>query len=487
MHHHNQRRLRDMNTPSTQSAPAENPVRRVLDDYINGLRGLFTCPREIWFAFLIKVMESLCYFSAVLVLMAFLTQDMGLSDVKAGTIFGIFSASMSFFMLFVGFVADSMGIKKALLVGLIIALVGRMSIAFTTSPWIVYPGLFVLSVGFAYMIPLLAAAVALFSTKQTRKFAFSWYYVVMNVGSLLAGLSLDWMREIFDQTFSFSMLGLNIAVRPTQMIFLVAVVTTIASMFIVVFCIRSKIPKNETEEDDAPTPAGAKKTDAPDTKPKESPFQVMAEVVREKTFWIFIVFIFLLVMVKMIFQYNHSLYPLYMERIGLKLWTGKLYAINPAIVIVLVPVMTAITSRMNAYKVILYGSFVAAGSVFFLGFGESIVYIVLFQVVLSIGEAIYSPRVYDYTAAIAPPGREASYMAYSKAPMFFAKVAAGPASGFLLLHLCPEEGERNTELMWIIVGISTIISPITLWLGRKWLDVETRKKAVNESTAKSPA
>jgi predicted MFS family arabinose efflux permease len=96
-----------------------------------------------------------------------------------------------------------------------------------------------------------------------------------------------------------------------------------------------------------------------------------------------------------------------------------------AIVIVLVPVMTAITSKMNAYKVILYGSFIEAGSVFFLGLGESIVYIILFQVVLSIGEAIYSPRVYDYTANIAPPGREASYMAYSKAPMFFAKVVAG--------------------------------------------------------------
>ncbi|MHC4698378.1 MAG: MFS transporter [Planctomycetota bacterium] len=183
-----------MSMPSTQSAPSGNPVSIVLHEYINGLRGLFTCPREIWFAFLIKVMESLCYFSSVLVLMAFLTQDMGLSDVTAGTIFGIFSASMSFFMLFVGFVADSLGIKKALIVGLVIALVGRMSIAFTTSPWIVYPGLFVLSVGFAYMIPLLAAAVALFSTKPTQKFAFSWYYVVMNVGSLLAGLSLDWLR-----------------------------------------------------------------------------------------------------------------------------------------------------------------------------------------------------------------------------------------------------------------------------------------------------
>ena len=472
-----------MSMPSTPPAPTDNPITCVIRTYVNGLRGLFTCPREIWFAFLIKVMESLCYFSSVLVLMAFLTQDMGLSDYSAGWVFGIFSASMSFFMLFVGFVADSFGIKKALMLGLVIALIGRMSIAFTTSPWIIYPGLFVLSVGFAYMIPLLAAAVALFSTKSTQKFAFSWYYVVMNVGSLLAGLSLDWLRGLFTETFSFSLLGMNMAVRPTQMIFLVAVGTTIVSMFIVLFFIRSEIPKRDTDEEEVPPAAAPAASEAKSV--KESPFQVMMEVVREKTFWIFIVFIFLLVMVKMIFQYNHSLYPLYMERIGLKLWTGKLYAINPAIVIVLVPVMTAITSKMNAYRVILYGSFIAAGSVFFLGLGESILYIVLFQVVLSIGEAIYSPRVYDYTANIAPPGREASYMAYSKAPMFFAKVAAGPASGFLLLHLCPEEGTRNTELMWIIVGASTIISPITLWLGRKWLDVEARKKHADGAQASS--
>jgi MFS family permease len=185
---------------------------------------------------------------------------------------------MSFFMLFVGFVADSLGIKKALIIGLVIALVGRMSIAFTTSPWVVYPGLFVLSVGFAYMIPLLAAAVALFSTEPTRKFAFSWYYVVMNVGSLLAGLSLDWLRGIFTQTTQFTVLGMNIAVRPTQMIFLVAVATTILSMIIVVFCIRSKIPKEESVEDEAPDPAEAKKTESSDAGSKKSPFQVMAEV-----------------------------------------------------------------------------------------------------------------------------------------------------------------------------------------------------------------
>ena len=48
----------------------------------------------------------------------------------------------------------------------------------------------------------------------------------------------------------------------------------------------------------------------------------------------------------------------------------------------------------------------------------------LFVVLLSEGEAIYSPRLYEYTAAIAPKGQEASYMALSSLPFFLAKLGA---------------------------------------------------------------
>ncbi|MBU0518915.1 MFS transporter [bacterium] len=458
-------------------SPAPSLLANIAVDYWQGLKNLFTCPREIWITFIVKVLESLCYFSSVLMLMIFMTQDMGLSDKVAGTIFGVFSASMSFFMLFVGFIADSMGIKKALLTGLVIALVGRLAITFTTDPWVVFPGLFLLSVGFAYMIPLLAAAVKLFSSKKAQKYAFSWYYVVMNVGSLAAGLALDPIRSKFTEVTTFQVAGYELIVRPTQIIFLVGVLATLVSMVLVIFFIRNKIPKEAFHEDEEESAEEPQNHDPEKPKKRESAWSIMREVAYEKRFWIFITFILLLVLVKMIFQYNHSLYPLYMERIGLKNWTGKLYSINPFIIIFLVPVMTAITGKMKAFNVIMFGSLISAASVFFMGFGEAISLIVLYQVVLSIGEAIYSPRVYDYTASIAPPGREASYMAYSKAPMFFAKVAAGPATGFLLAGLCPESGLRNSELMWIIVGISVMISPITLFLGRKWLDVESREKA----------
>ena len=74
-------------------------LARIGIDYWQGAKGLLNCPRELFIAYLVKVLESLCYFSSVLVLMIFLTRDMGLSDTMAGTVFGLFSASMSFFML----------------------------------------------------------------------------------------------------------------------------------------------------------------------------------------------------------------------------------------------------------------------------------------------------------------------------------------------------------------------------------------------------
>ncbi len=448
-----------------------NPLTRIALDYWLGLKALARCPREIWLVYLMKVLEGLCYFSTVLVLMIFLIEDMGLSEVQAGWVYGIWSASMSFFMLFVGFIADSFGIKRALLIGLVIALIGRVAITFSIAPVIVYPGLFFLSVGFAYMIPLIAAAVKHFSTKKAQKYAFSWYYVVMNVGAMVAGLALDPIRAAFTENTELTFAGLTLVMRPTQVVFFVAVVATLCSLLLVTFTIRSHIPPEEYVDDlQGEAPAPAKATE------RKGVFQIMKEVGGDRLFWIFIAFMFLLVMVKMIFQYNHSLYPVYMDRIGLGDWTGKLYSINPIIIIFLVPVMTSITGKMDAYKVILVGSFISAASVLFMGLGESIALIVMFQVMLSFGEALWSPRLYDYTANVAPPDKIASYMALSKVPMFFAKVGAGPASGFLLATLCSETGSRNTELMWIIVGASTLLSPLTLWLGRRWLDVEARRK-----------
>ena len=85
---------------------------------------------------------------------------------------------------------------------------------------------------------------------------------------------------------------------------------------------------------------------------------------------------------------------------------------------------------------------------------------ILFIIVLSFGEALWSPRLYEYVAVMAPPGREASYMGLTQLPMFAAKPLVGVMSGFLIAAYSPESGARNTELMWTIIFATTLAGPL---------------------------
>jgi hypothetical protein len=99
------------------------------------------------------------------------------------------------------------------------------------------------------------------------------------------------------------------------------------------------------------------------------------------------------------------------------------------------------------------------------------VMIFLFVVLLSVGEAFYSPRLYEYTAVIAPKGQEASYMAMSSLPFFLAKVGVAPVSGVLLAHFCPDTGPRNSGTLWLLIGLSTMIAPVGLFVFQRFIRV----------------
>src|SRR6266581_8042019 len=71
--------------------------------------------------------------------------------------------------------------------------------------------------------------------------------------------------------------------------------------------------------------------------------------------------------------------------------------------------------------------------------------IAIYISIFSIGEAFYSPRVYEYAAAIAPKGQEASYGALSYIPFLIGKLLVG-TGGWLLAAFCPERGLRPAIL-----------------------------------------
>jgi MFS family permease len=178
----------------------------------------------------------------------------------------------------------------------------------------------------------------------------------------------------------------------------------------------------------------------------------------------------------------------------------KLWALNPLLIIFLVPIVGALTQKVSAYKMVMVGSFVSATSVFimamptawfqgmaagplgdlvgrrWLGLQGEInpyyVMIFLYTVVLSLGEALWSPRSYEYTASIAPKGQEGSYMALSYLPFFVAKFGAGLLTGYLLDWYCPETGLRIPALLWQMIALMAIVAPLGLIALQRYIRVK---------------
>ena len=145
------------------------------------------------------------------------------------------------------------------------------------------------------------------------------------------------------------------------------------------------------------------------------------------------------------------------------------------------PLISVYVARFATYKVIIAGAMISACSPFFLaidhahyapiaeffGIHQAYIPIILFYIVLSVGEALWGPKLYEYTAAVAPKGEESTYMALSGLPWILAKLPAGMMSGTLLANYCPEEGPRDSTTMWLIIAMTTFAAPLMLVLLRR--------------------
>ena len=68
----------------------------------------------------------------------------------------------------------------------------------------------------------------------------------------------------------------------------------------------------------------------------------------------------------------------------------------------------------KSYNMIKLGSLIAAVSPFWITLMPTYLGAILFSVTLSVGEAIYSPKTYEYAMMVAPLGREGTYVGIFK-------------------------------------------------------------------------
>ncbi len=316
-----------------------------------------------------------------------------------------------------------------------------------------------------------------YTTQRSRGAGFNIWYLFMNIGAAGGGFSIDIIRK---------MMGLSS----------VHVFTLCAACAAICYVVVLTMIRNEDQligEGETPDPE-------PESKATRNPWSIAKNVLSDKTIWKLIVLVVLILGVRSVFAYLYLLMPKYWLRtIGPDAAFGTLNAINPIGIVIGLILVIPIANKFKVYNMLVYGALISAFALApmaipWTAYGMSIgmahyTMALCAMAVLTIGEVIWSPKLNEYTAAIAPKGQEGTYLGLSLVPWFLAKTVVSYFSGNLLNRWSPEtvsvdgveltlqnamiEGKLSywdrPEAMWLFLGCWAVAGCIIAIFLKGWM------------------
>jgi MFS family permease len=488
--------------PPEETVPAE--VATGLRGFIAKFTVLKGAQRELKLTFLIKFLIYTAYSVTNKTMVLWLSKDLGFSDQAAGALVGwVWAPAMTIFTLLAGSITDAIGLRRTFFLGVAICTVARSVMIGTTNPSLALAcGVLPLAIGEALGTPVLLAATRRYSTVAQRSISFSIIYMIMNVGYIAAGWIFDYVRQL---NFHVNLFGF----QPSsyQQLFMVSLVFEIA-LFPVIYFLRRGVEATNPDSSGvidqvsrSRDAAGSFLSGIWETVRQSSidAAHLFRRLIGQSGFYRLLLFFVFIGFLKAIFLQMDYVFPKFgIRELGANAPVGKLSAINAIVIILLVPFVGALTQKFAAYRMVVIGGVICAAGVFimalptewfasaangvfgqwlghaYLGLQGSVhpyyVMSALYLIVFSIGEAFYSPRVYEYAAAIAPPGQEASYGSLAYLPFLVGKLLVG-TGGWLLAAFVPEQGSRRPGTMWLIFALAASVAPIGLILFRRYIRV----------------
>jgi MFS family permease len=479
------------------------------------------------------VLEGLTYFGVVGLLAIFFNDYINLDDIDAGRMVGVLTAGITIAMLFLGATVDWIGLRKSLLIALFLMLVGR--ILLTISPDIGVPGfgnsahifamLGILGIILGYGIyqPACYAGVKQLTTKKTAAMGFAMLYALMNLGGFLPGIISPPVRKAFGITGVF-------------WVYVALTVVGIGAVYFIITKKAMSKALSEANEDSDTMNVESENEDSTTSKTilltllqkfkekkklalnltytwaalfvitifKEfvvadsilesfSSFSVLGINIFEIS-WFYVVglsllvfliliitdarfsyFIFILIFVQTLFAHNWLTIPLYTSRAfegfvqdNFEFFTN----LNPILIFILAPMVTALTSKRDTYDMMIIGTLVMGAPTFILALGPNMTTLLAYIFLMTVGEAMWQPRFLQWVAEIAPKNMTGIYMGIGQFPWFLTKVITSLYSGWFLMQYCPADippSEMNTELMWLIYAVIAMVTPVGLILARNWM------------------
>jgi MFS family permease len=477
----------------SESPSASKSAAQFIVDYFKDFGVLRETGLEYWGIQIINFLDCTFYFAMLTIASVFLSDDLGLSDVWAGRSIALFTSTTTLMLFASGMITDWLGIRKSMNISMIGLFVLRLAmVAVALVPGLPHRGILA-AVLFFLMAPFMAAvqtvfqaACQRFTTRRSRSAGFNLWYLFMNIGAAAGGFMIDVVRKLLH--------------LPNVHIFTMGVITAVLCYVTSVLLVR--------KEDQLVSP-----DDPPETVKEEAkvvhkpPLQIAMDVMREPTFWRLLVLIALVLGVRAVYAYMYLLMPKYWLRtIGPDAAIGTLNAINPIGIVIGLILFIPLTNKFNVFNMLVYGSMFSALALFPMAvpwtvYGTNIVtahYIMalLCMILVTIGEVVWSPKLNEYTAAIAPKGQEGTYLGLSMVPWFLAKTVVSYYSGDMLDRWSPEKVAVNgaevplqqalvnhqvaywhsPAAMWLILGSYAMAGCIAAVLLRGWLTKGARWK-----------
>jgi len=519
--------------PSTDKP--QNPLKEIVQPFID----LIHAPRALWGVNLGYMLEGLVYFGMLFYLTLYFSEFVfrGLPDPEtaAHSMVGVLTAGITIAMFFLGFVADRKGVRFALLCAFALMLIGRVLISGASTVlglepagmWsplhlVTMAGILLVVVGYGMYQPAAYAAVRKFTTPKTAAMGFAMLYALMNLGGFFPFFAF----LLRDDNFA----GLGI----TGTYWVYTAFTVVALVSTAVILTRKTVERatQRAKEEAAGLKAEEAQEAAADAVATDSEEQPVVAGIAPVQWWFlaalllaiwylkldtptsyyfmagtgllfiavntipvasrwlkrhplsdakFFVFIFVLIPVQTLFTYNWLVLPEYINR-AYEGWIGEYFEmagnINPLLVFIAVPIVTALTYRKKIYTMMMAGTFVMAAPAFLLVIGPYWWTLFPYLLIMTIGEAMWQPRFLQYAAEIAPEGRTGEYMGVAQLPWFLTKVLVPVIySGWMMDRYCPAGGCTDTEFMWLVFACIAMISTVALVLLKGWLGRDFKDKA----------
>jgi len=405
--------------------------------FVDALRSGFS--RTFWVANVLELFERFAYYGSKAVLVVFIAEQVGLGATTAGFLAGsVFNTLLYFLPLLAGTVVDRFGFKRSLLACFGIFSIGYFLIGLGGLPigqplvevvgpkaWMLM-ALVVTAIGGSLIKPSIVGTVARTTTDETKALGYSIYYTLVNIGGAVGPF-------------------IALAVRENVGISYVLVVSSLTSLGL--FTCTALFYKEPQRPADAP--------------PARSMARVLADMVLVFGNFRFILFLVIFSGFWAMFWHVFYALPFYVKDFLKYPHFEVIETVDAMTIIVVTIPATALARRLKPLSAMVLGFVLATACWFIMGSVPTIAGAVVAMMIFALGEAIQSPRFYEYVANLAPADQVGTYMGFAFLPIAIGTFIAGWSSGYLVNHYV-EGGNPNAPQMWYVVGAYGIVSTILM-------------------------